>query len=95
MHTLTRSIGPFLLLLLLLPALARADQRRPNVVVILADDQGWGDLSLNGNPNLETPNVDSLARDGAAFDRFFVCPASRALTRPTRFNRPTRTGWRR
>lgn len=47
---------------------------RPNVVVILTDDQGWGDLSLNGNTNLRTPHVDSLARDGARFDRFFVQP---------------------
>lgn len=47
--------------------------RRPNVVVILADDQGWGDLSVNGNSNLATPNIDSLARDGLTFERFFVC----------------------
>jgi arylsulfatase A-like enzyme len=47
---------------------------RPNVVVILADDQGWGDLSVHGNNNLNTPNVDSLARDGALFERFYVCP---------------------
>jgi arylsulfatase A-like enzyme len=47
---------------------------RPNVVVILTDDQGWGDLSLNGNTNLRTPNIDSLAKDGARFDRFFVQP---------------------
>ena len=33
---------------------------RPNVVVILTDDQGWGDLSASGNTNLKTPNVDSL-----------------------------------
>jgi arylsulfatase A-like enzyme len=46
----------------------------PNVVVILTDDQGWGDLSVNGNKNLSTPNIDSLGRDGAAFERFFVCP---------------------
>ncbi|MCB1061774.1 MAG: arylsulfatase [Verrucomicrobiae bacterium] len=46
----------------------------PNILVILTDDQGWGDLSLNGNTNLETPNIDSLARDGARFDRFYVCP---------------------
>src|SRR5262245_7572622 len=46
----------------------------PNVVVILADDQGWGDLSLNGNANLRTPHIDSLARDGARFERFFVQP---------------------
>lgn len=47
---------------------------RPNVVVILADDQGWGDLSVNGNTNLATPNIDSLAAAGATLDRFFVCP---------------------
>ncbi|WP_165245512.1 arylsulfatase [Paludisphaera soli] len=47
---------------------------RPNVVVILSDDQGWGDLGVNGNSNLSTPNIDSLARDGALFERFFVCP---------------------
>jgi arylsulfatase A-like enzyme len=47
---------------------------RPNVLVILTDDQGWGDLSLNGNQNLHTPHVDTLAREGASFDRFFVCP---------------------
>ena len=46
----------------------------PNIVVILTDDQGWGDLSLSGNTNLSTPHIDSLARDGAQFDRFFVCP---------------------
>jgi arylsulfatase A-like enzyme len=52
----------------------RASQSRPNVVVILADDQGWGDLSVHGNVNLQTPHIDSLARDGALFERFFVCP---------------------
>ena len=46
----------------------------PNILVILADDQGWGDLSVHGNSNLKTPNIDSLARDGALFERFFVCP---------------------
>ncbi|MCY4188518.1 MAG: hypothetical protein OXD30_08540, partial [Bryobacterales bacterium] len=35
-------------------------ERPPNVVVILADDQGWGDLSLHGNTNLSTPSIDSL-----------------------------------
>jgi arylsulfatase A-like enzyme len=48
--------------------------RSPNLVVILTDDQGWGDLSLNGNKNLSTPNIDQLARDGASFDKFYVCP---------------------
>ncbi len=51
-----------------------AAAERPNVVIILADDQGWGDLSVHGNTNLQTPHIDSLARDGAMFDRFYVCP---------------------
>ena len=42
--------------------------------MILADDQGWGDVSINGNTNDSTPNIDSLARDGAILGRFFVCP---------------------
>jgi len=46
----------------------------PNIVVVISDDQGWGDLSVHGNANLATPNIDSLARDGALFDRFFVAP---------------------
>ena len=50
-----------------------AKGKKPNVIVILTDDQGWGDLSVNGNRNLSTPNIDSLARDGASFDRFYVC----------------------
>ena len=56
------------------PAPANAADRRPNVVIILSDDQGWGDLSVHGNVNLHTPHIDSLARDGAKFDRFYVCP---------------------
>jgi len=52
----------------------------PNVVVILSDDQGWGDLSIHGNSNLSTPNIDSLARDGALLDNFFVC----SVCAPTR-----------
>ncbi|NOY95469.1 MAG: arylsulfatase [Chlorobi bacterium] len=47
---------------------------KPNVVIILSDDQGWGDLSINGNTNLHTPNIDNLADNGVIFDRFFVCP---------------------
>jgi arylsulfatase A-like enzyme len=59
------------LLCTLLPAIAAA---RPNIVVFLADDQGWGDLSFNGNTSLATPRIDSIARQGASIDHFFVCP---------------------
>jgi arylsulfatase A-like enzyme len=61
-------------------AAAAQEVARPNVVVVLADDQGWGDLSYNGNTSLHTPRIDSLAREGAAFDRFYVC----AVCAPTR-----------
>ena len=46
---------------------------QPNVLVILTDDQGWGDLSLNGNENLSTPNIDSIANAGATLNHFYVC----------------------
>lgn len=66
--------GHLLCLLGLAFAAAPIVAEQPNVIVILADDQGWGDLSIHGNTNLSTPNIDSLARDGALFERFFVCP---------------------
>ncbi|WP_203329077.1 arylsulfatase [Candidatus Laterigemmans baculatus] len=53
---------------------AAAADGPPNIVVILTDDQGWGDLSLHGNANLSTPHIDSIAKQGAEFDRFFVSP---------------------
>ncbi len=63
------------LVLALVPCSTRLQAAtHPNVVVILTDDQGWGDLSLNGNKNLATPKIDALARAGTQFDRFFVCP---------------------
>lgn len=46
----------------------------PNVLLIVSDDQGWGDLGAHGNPQVRTPNLDSLARDGARFERFYVSP---------------------
>jgi len=51
-----------------------AQRARPNVVIFLSDDQGWGDLSLHGNRNVRTPSLDSLGREGARFERFYVCP---------------------
>ncbi len=51
-----------------------ADAKRPNVVIFLADDAGWGDYSRNGNKQVSTPNIDSIAAGGVTLDRFFVCP---------------------
>ena len=55
-------------------ALPAAAARRPNVILIMTDDQGYGDLSLHGNPNLQTPNMDRVANEGAQFTQFQVCP---------------------
>lgn len=53
----------------------------PNVLLIMTDDQGYGDLSIHGNPYLQTPHLDSLARSSVRFDRFYVnsfCAPTRA-----------------
>ena len=57
-----------------------AEPKKPNIVIFLADDSGWGDYSLNGNTNLKTPNIDSIGRSGAVLDRFYVC----SVCSPTR-----------
>lgn len=56
------------------PPASTSPQGRPNVVVFLADDAGWGDYGANGNRLARTPNIDSIARDGVSLDRFYVCP---------------------
>lgn len=47
---------------------------RPNLVIFLADDAGWGDYSQSGNTQVSTPNIDSIAKGGVSLDRFYVCP---------------------
>ena len=54
----------------------------PNIILIMADDQGWGDVGYNGHPYLKTPNLDSMVKNGAVFSRFYsagsVCSPTRA-----------------
>ncbi|MEM8601781.1 MAG: arylsulfatase, partial [Bacteroidota bacterium] len=62
-------------------AQADDDTVRPNVLLIMTDDQGWGDLRVHGNPDLDTPVLDALARESVRFDRFYVssvCAPTRA-----------------
>ncbi len=47
---------------------------RPNVILIVTDDQGWGDLSCHGNEVIETPHIDSMADRGIELSRFYVSP---------------------
>lgn len=57
-------------------------QKHPNIILIMSDDQGWGDVSYNGHPYLKTPNLDQMAKDGARFTRAYsgsaLCSPSRA-----------------
>ena len=62
------------LLLIFLPHLPAAHAAPPNVVVLLADDAGWGDYSFSGNRQVATPHIDSLAHGGASLQQFYVCP---------------------
>ena len=72
---------------------ADAAARQPNVVVLFADDLGYGELSCQGNPEIPTPHIDSIAKNGVRFTAGYVagpnCSPSRAglLTgrTPTRF----------
>ncbi len=73
-----------------------ASADRPNVVLILTDDQGWGDLSLHGNPHVETPHIDQLAQDGLQHTNFYVnplCAPTRASLLTGQYNLRVGTRW--
>lgn len=70
--------------------------QKPNIILIMTDDQGWYDAGFNGNTEIHTPNIDLLASDGVIFDRFYsasaVCSPTRASLitgrNPLRMNIP-------
>ena len=68
--------------------------KRPNIILIMADDLGWGDVGFNGNNIIKTPNLDELASEGIIFNRFYsassVCSPTRASVLTGR--NPYRTG---
>ncbi len=70
------------LVLCLLVSAAAAAAERPNVVLILADDLGYNDISLHGNTRVRTPNIDAIGKAGVWFTRGHttapVCAPSRA-----------------
>ncbi len=71
------------------PALVAAPQRPPNVIFLLTDDQGYGDLSCHGNKQIRTPNVDRLADESVRFTDFHSCPVcspTRASLMTGRYN---------
>jgi arylsulfatase A-like enzyme len=60
----------------------RRETKLPNIIVILTDDQGYNDVGVYGSPDIQTPNLDQLAKEGVRFTNFYVaqavCSASRA-----------------
>ena len=70
-----------LMIISTLTTLAAETGSRPNVVIVMADDQGFGDTSYNGHPELKTPNLDDLAKSGLRMDRFYTAHFNCSPTR--------------
>ena len=54
---------------------------RPNIILMMADDLGWGDTGYNGNTIIKTPHLDRMSREGLRFNRFY---AASSVCSPTR-----------
>jgi arylsulfatase A-like enzyme len=55
-----------------LVATAAALSAKPNIILVMADDQGWGDTGYNGHPFVKTPALDEMAAEAFVFDRFYA-----------------------
>ncbi|MFG0335593.1 MAG: sulfatase [Maioricimonas sp. JB049] len=78
-----RTIMAVLLVLLTVSAGTKAiAAEKPNIILVMADDQGWGQVGYNNHPILETPHLDAMAANGLRFNRFYaagpVCSPTRA-----------------
>jgi arylsulfatase A-like enzyme len=77
-----RTLSLLFILILVAPAATVHAAEKPNIVLVMADDQGWGDMAYNGHPIVKTPNFDTAAAAGLRFDRFYaaapVCSPTRA-----------------
>lgn len=62
-------------------ASGQSENKQPNIILIMADDLGWGDVGFNGNTQIKTPHLDALANQGLIFNRFY---SACAVSSPTR-----------
>ncbi len=69
-----RALGLVALASVLASGLTAAAAKRPNLILVMTDDQGHGDVGFHQNPKIHTPNIDRMAREGVRFERFHVNP---------------------
>lgn len=94
MNGRTLSLFISLLLFMLSHNCFSQGSKRPNIIIILADDLGWGDVGFHGS-NIKTPNIDRLAKEGVVLNRYYtapVCSPTRAGLMTGRY--PNRFGLR-
>ncbi len=75
------------------PAFSQDSQEKPNIIILFADDLGYGDLGCYGSPMIATPVLDKMAREGVQLTEFYAAPScspARALLMTGRY--PHRTG---
>ena len=71
----------WLLLLLICYSCSSSREQLPNIIMLMADDMGWGDAAYNGHPHMKTPQLDQMAAEGLVFQRFY---AAAPVCSPTR-----------
>lgn len=83
-----------LLVGLSLPSVVFGEAPRPNIVLVMADDQGWGQVGYNDHPHLKTPHLDAMAKSGIRFNRFYAAASTCSPTRASVLTgrTPARTG---
>jgi arylsulfatase A-like enzyme len=79
--TVARGMAAWCAACLLQAGAASAETIRPNIVLVMADDQGWGDAGYNGHPHLKTPHLDAMAAAGLRLDRFYTAHFNCSPTR--------------
>ena len=75
------SVGSLLPVIAVVSDVSAHAAERPNVILVMADDQGWGDTGYNGHPQLKTPNLDAMAAAGLRLNRFYTAHFNCSPTR--------------